>query len=238
MSNVLRPNRNALAWLLSCIRNSPTAGSANGACQPPWGKDSLASSSGPPGACITPSRVRNVCTVSFMWFSSVRFEWPQLRPHHQNERDRLQSTRSRRKCGFPGPPVRRCQTVNGLVGVEAAGIRQDPQLRITEPIFLTALHGLRFGERLPIRSEAEHGNHSGLPPPYLRLEFLRTGVQLLEAQLVGTSARRRHDVGDADAEPQTSSRSCSFMPSLTSTKRGVMPAVCSAGQKRLPRRAK
>jgi hypothetical protein len=32
----------------------------DGACQPPWVKASLGSSSGPPGACITPSRVRNV----------------------------------------------------------------------------------------------------------------------------------------------------------------------------------
>src|SRR4030095_14737046 len=36
MSNVLRPNRNALAWLLSSVTNSPTAGSGNGACQPPF----------------------------------------------------------------------------------------------------------------------------------------------------------------------------------------------------------
>ncbi len=60
MSNVLRPNRNALAWLLSSVTNSPTAGSGNGACQPPWVKVSLGSSSGPPGACITPSRVRDI----------------------------------------------------------------------------------------------------------------------------------------------------------------------------------
>src|SRR5271168_3807025 len=60
ISNVLRPNRNALAWLLSSLMNAPTAASANGACQPPWVKASLGSSSGPPGACITPSRVRNV----------------------------------------------------------------------------------------------------------------------------------------------------------------------------------
>jgi hypothetical protein len=60
MSKVLRPNRNALAWLLSLVTNSPTAGSGNGACQPPCVKVSLGSSSGPPGACITPSRVRNV----------------------------------------------------------------------------------------------------------------------------------------------------------------------------------
>ena len=44
----------------------PTAGSTNGACQPRWVKASLGSSSGPPGACVTPSRVRNVCTVSFI----------------------------------------------------------------------------------------------------------------------------------------------------------------------------
>src|SRR5262245_34655810 len=72
MSNVLRPNRNALAWLLSPVTNSPTAGSGNGACQPPWVKLPLGSSSGPPGACITPSRVRNVCTVSFMSVQTER----------------------------------------------------------------------------------------------------------------------------------------------------------------------
>ena len=35
MLNVLRPSKNALAWLLSSVMNSPTAGSGNGACQPP-----------------------------------------------------------------------------------------------------------------------------------------------------------------------------------------------------------
>src|SRR5258706_1376221 len=72
MSNVLRPNRNALAWLLSSVTNSPTAGSENGACQPPWVKVSLGSSSGPPGACITPSRVRNVWTVRFISVQTKR----------------------------------------------------------------------------------------------------------------------------------------------------------------------
>src|SRR3954453_15884188 len=203
MSKVRRPSRNPLAGFLRSVTNSPTAGSGNGACQPPCVKDSLGSSSGPPGACITPSRVKNVCTVSFMWFSSVRVGSAgncglTIRTNgHGPDRPR-----SQRKCGSPRPPVRPCETVNGLVGVEAAGIRQDPQLRIAEPIFLTALDGLRFGERLPIRGEAEPGTNCGLPPPYLRLEFLRTGVQVLQAQLVGTSARRRDDVGDADPETQ------------------------------------
>jgi hypothetical protein len=35
-------------------------------------KASLGSSSGPPGACITPSRVKKVCTVSFMSFQTKR----------------------------------------------------------------------------------------------------------------------------------------------------------------------
>src|ERR1700761_8602506 len=66
MSKVRRPSRNALAWLVSSVTNAPTAGSGNGACQPPCVKAPRGSSSGPPGACITPSRVRNVWTVSFM----------------------------------------------------------------------------------------------------------------------------------------------------------------------------
>src|SRR5215470_11080966 len=35
MPKVLRPGRNALAWLVSSVTNAPTAGSGNGACQPP-----------------------------------------------------------------------------------------------------------------------------------------------------------------------------------------------------------
>src|ERR1700749_2288397 len=93
MSNVLRPSRNALAGLLSSVTNSPTAGSQNGACQPPCAKASLGSSSGPPGACITPSRVRNVWTVSFMSM--------QTEQHTDSERV---SRRNGKTCGVTETP--------------------------------------------------------------------------------------------------------------------------------------
>src|SRR5712671_5070706 len=54
---------------------APKSWSPYGNDQPPWGKPPLGSSSGPPGACMTPSRVRKVCRVSrivvsfaYAWF--------------------------------------------------------------------------------------------------------------------------------------------------------------------------
>jgi hypothetical protein len=40
--------------------------SSNGAVQPPNAKPPLESSSGPPGACITPSRLSIVVTINFL----------------------------------------------------------------------------------------------------------------------------------------------------------------------------
>src|SRR5438445_3935394 len=46
----------------------PTASSKRGIDHPPYLKPPLESSSGPPGACITPSSVTNVRTISFLMF--------------------------------------------------------------------------------------------------------------------------------------------------------------------------
>src|SRR5689334_11760559 len=45
---------------------TPKSWSPYGNDQPPYGKSPSRSSSGPPGACRTPSRVRKVCRVSRM----------------------------------------------------------------------------------------------------------------------------------------------------------------------------
>src|SRR5260370_10871531 len=44
----------------------PITSSEYGACHPPYVKPPLVSSSGPPPACITPSRVMNSSTITFL----------------------------------------------------------------------------------------------------------------------------------------------------------------------------
>jgi hypothetical protein len=46
--------------------NAPTVSSKYGTVQPPSEKPPLASSSGPPGACTTPSSDTNVLLTSFL----------------------------------------------------------------------------------------------------------------------------------------------------------------------------
>src|SRR4029077_13520686 len=61
---VRRPSRNALACSNHPDTATPKSWSPNGNDQPPYSKLPSRSSSGPPGACMTPSRVRKVCRVS------------------------------------------------------------------------------------------------------------------------------------------------------------------------------
>src|SRR5258708_5035119 len=57
--------------LLACSNMTlPDCGSATGACHPPCGKPPSRSSSGPPGACATPSSVTNSVTMSLPMRSS------------------------------------------------------------------------------------------------------------------------------------------------------------------------
>ena len=88
------------------------------------------------------------------------------------------------------------------MSVEAARVGQHPQLRAAEPGDLATLSGFRFGERLPVRRETEHGHNARLPAPHVCLQRDRAGTQIVEAQLLRTGTRGRHDVGDADREPE------------------------------------
>src|SRR3954467_11440376 len=72
MSYVLRPSSIASECSYQPAMAVPTSSSATGFCQPPCSKPLSASSSGPPGACMTPSSVRNVQTVISRMVRSLR----------------------------------------------------------------------------------------------------------------------------------------------------------------------
>src|SRR5687768_17792839 len=66
MSKVLRPNNRSNGIFIFFIRAVPILSSEYGADHPPYAKPPLVSSSGPPGACMTPSREICSSTISFL----------------------------------------------------------------------------------------------------------------------------------------------------------------------------
>src|SRR5512137_491863 len=66
ISKVLRPNNRSNGRFICLLRAVPRIGSEYGAIHPPYAKPPLVSSSGPPGACMTPSREICSSTITFL----------------------------------------------------------------------------------------------------------------------------------------------------------------------------
>src|SRR5215467_13665043 len=66
ISKVLRPNNRSNGMLICLFMTVPITSSEYGACHPPYAKPPLVSSSGPPPACMTPSRDMNSSTITFL----------------------------------------------------------------------------------------------------------------------------------------------------------------------------
>src|SRR6266536_5994240 len=72
MSKVLRPNNRSNGIFICFFRAVPIISSEYGADHPPYAKRSLLSSSGPPGACMTPSREICSSTIIFLMIEFLR----------------------------------------------------------------------------------------------------------------------------------------------------------------------
>src|SRR5512132_2661961 len=66
ISKVLRPNNRSNGMFICSLRSAPRIGSEYGAIHPPYAKPPLVSSSGPPGACMTPSREMCSSAIIFL----------------------------------------------------------------------------------------------------------------------------------------------------------------------------
>src|SRR5207244_7613764 len=66
ISYVFRPSTNARGRPMTSSTSLPIGSPQCPTDQPPWVTPPLRSSSGPPGACITPSSVTNVVTLSLL----------------------------------------------------------------------------------------------------------------------------------------------------------------------------
>src|SRR5688572_9994794 len=72
ISKVLRPSNRSIGISNIFFTAVPMASSSKGAAHPPYTKPLLVSSSGPPPACMTPSRVMCSSTVIFLMTESLR----------------------------------------------------------------------------------------------------------------------------------------------------------------------
>ena len=72
MSKVLRPNNRSNGMFICFLMAVPRTSSEYGLIHPPYAKPPLVSSSGPPGACMTPSREINSSTITFLMTEFLR----------------------------------------------------------------------------------------------------------------------------------------------------------------------
>src|SRR5512143_1057191 len=66
ISKVVRPSNRSNGRFICLLRSVPRISSEYGAIHPPYAKPPLVSSSGPPGACMTPSREICSSTITFL----------------------------------------------------------------------------------------------------------------------------------------------------------------------------
>src|SRR5665648_1104607 len=78
ISKVLRPNNRSNGMFICLLRAVPRTASECGAIQPPYAKPPLVSSSGPPGACMTPSR--EICSSTIIFLMTAFLQYPDYDP--------------------------------------------------------------------------------------------------------------------------------------------------------------
>src|SRR4029434_2636553 len=73
MSKIFRPINKSNGMFICFFMAVETTGSECGLIHPPYAKPPLVSSSGPPGACMTPSSETNSSTLTFLMTSPYVF---------------------------------------------------------------------------------------------------------------------------------------------------------------------
>src|SRR5258708_6542688 len=81
MSKVLRPSNKSNGRFICFFMAVEETGAECGLVHPPYAKPPLVSSSGPPGACMTPSRETNSSTFTFLMADLLRVRQGQIRWH-------------------------------------------------------------------------------------------------------------------------------------------------------------
>ena len=84
-----------------------------------------------------------------------------------------------------------------MIGVETAGVRQDPYDRPGKACFLGSKPRARPIERKPIRSDPDNGHVTGTISLHISLEADAPRPELLPVELVSRHGRASHKIRDA-----------------------------------------
>lgn len=108
--------------------------------------------------------------------------------------------------GASGPPDRLAQRpqlahliLELVAGLSAAGVRQEPQPGVAQPLRLLADSRVRAPERDPVRGEAENGHDARLPALRLAGQVTGSSPELVRVEIAGRCGCPADEVGDAQA---------------------------------------
>ena len=137
-------------------------------------------------------------------------------------------------CNGPAAEVseKLCEGGGLVVGVEGAGVGENPGVAAAERVFLEANAGVFDAGDDAVGTDADEGDDGGAPAFDFGCEALAAGAKFVGGKFIRAGGSPFDDIGDAELEVEKErilegENSC-----------GVKPPPWRAGQKRLPGRPK
>ena len=93
-----------------------------------------------------------------------------------------------------------CEGGGQVVGVEAAGVGEDPGVAAAEGDLLEADTGVFDAGNNAIGSDANEGDDGRAPAFDFRLEALASGAKFVVCEFIGAGGSAFDDIGDAEFE--------------------------------------
>jgi hypothetical protein len=105
-------------------------------------------------------------------------------------------------CDGPEPKLSKelCEGGGLVVGVEAAGVREEPRVAAAEGFLLEADSGVFIGGNDAVGPDAYEGDDRGAPAFDFGLQALTSGAKFVAGKLIGAGCRSLDDIGDAEFE--------------------------------------
>ena len=93
-----------------------------------------------------------------------------------------------------------CQGRGQVVGIEAAGVGEDPGVAAAKGVLLEADAGVFDAGDDAVGSDADKGDDGGAPAFDFGLEALAAGAKFVGGEFIGAGGGAFDDVGDAEFE--------------------------------------
>ena len=93
-----------------------------------------------------------------------------------------------------------CEGGRLVVGVEAAGVREDPGVAATERVLLEADAGVFDAGDYAVGTDAEEGDDGGAPAFDFGFKALAAGAKFVVGEFIRTGGGALNNVGDSEFE--------------------------------------